>query len=128
MTNRPTDPRPGDWLESQLRRDVIEQGRRQRASWARWDAKLAESQARIDDLLARERAAARGQAAAEVVATEPDEAPAPIEGHVPPPTPAEDLDLLAAQSLTGSELHQRWRNQHVNRNRGIFTDVARGGL
>jgi hypothetical protein len=110
---KPTDPQPGSWLHSSLKRDVIEMGRRQRATWAKWDAKLAENQRKIDDLLARERDAARERIAAEVVADPPD-AVEPIEGLVPPPDPvAEDIDALAASAAIGSPAHLAWRTARI---------------
>lgn len=113
----PTDPQPGSWLHSSLKRDVIEQGRRQRASWARWDAKLDAADQQICDLLARERqAAARAQAAADVLADlpEPADEPAgdPATETVPAPAAA-TIDELAASAPLGSEAHLQWRQQHV---------------
>ena len=112
------DPQPGSWLHSSLKRDVIEQGRRQRAAWARWDRKLAESQARIDALLAAEREAGLAAARADLAAgapdtgVSPDREAQPVVGHVPPPT--EDVDAIAASSVLGcSPAHMAWRRQHV---------------
>jgi hypothetical protein len=80
------------------------------------EARLDEHQARIDVLLRAERDAAREQVADQAVADEPDEEhapPPPIEGFVPPPSPAEDIDQLAASSAMGSPAHMAWRRQHV---------------
>ena len=125
MTQHATDPRPGSWQESQLRREVIESGKRQRASWRRIDQLFDQHQQRIDALLQSEREAAREQLAAQVVADPPDEEPAGDPAGEPAaetvPAPAKSIEEVAAQSALGSEAHLTWREQHVNRDRGIFT-------
>jgi hypothetical protein len=115
---RPQDPQPGSWLHSSLQRDMIAQGRRQRAAWARWDARLDEADRKIASLLEREREAGLAAAQAELAAD--DEAsseladhpviPELVEGRVPDPPSADD-DLLAASPW--SPQYAAWRSEHV---------------
>jgi hypothetical protein len=109
------DPRPGSWQESQIRRDVIESGRRQRARWAQLDQQFADSQARVDDLLSRELAAAK--AAADLAAAEPvpDPVAAPYAGETPV-----DLVPPPAEDITPAQFAQ-WRAEHIRTDRGIIT-------
>lgn len=115
--SRAPDPVRGSWLHSQLKQEVIAAGRRQRASWAAWDRKLAESEQRIRDLLAREAAAEReAWERVEAVAAEPVDAPAAE--PVPEPASDPDTELLAASPW--SPRYRAWREEHVSQGRGLI--------
>ena len=124
MTNHPTDPARHSAEDARLRLLLAQQDASRRARWAAIDAKLAQHQAKIDQVITAERELAREQAevAAQAAAAEDDDevvvAPAPVAGQAI--NPAEDLDLLAASSAMGSPAHMEWRRQHSSPDRGIF--------